>query len=284
MQPPDPHKSAPTPATATDARVVAVIDVGATAVRLRIAEISAAGDVRTLESLQHAVHLGKDSFTTGHIQASSIEECVRILQSYRRVMKEYGVTRDDQIRAVATSAVREADNREAILDRVYMATQINLEAIEGAEENRLTYIAVHDIIRNDPTLQASDVAIVEIGGGSTELIFVREGKVLFANTYRLGSLRMRETLETYRAPADRARAVLDQHIKRTVDQLYWNVPVEEVPYLVAISGDARFAASRLSPHWEQQKLRRIDFKKRVHGGRRHGQCRYGGPVHTAVAI
>lgn len=261
MQPATSQPSKPAFVPAADTRTVAVVDVGATAVRLRVAEINAAGDVRTLESLQHAVHLGKDTFTAGHIQPSSVEECVRILQTYRRVMKEYGITRDDQIRAVATSAVREADNRDAFLDRVYMATRIDIEAIEGAEENRLTYIAVHDIIRNDPTLRASDVAIVEIGGGSTELIFVREGKVLFANTYRLGSLRMRETLETYRAPSDRVRAVLDQHIKRTVDQLYWNVPVEEVPYLVAISGDARFAATRLSPHWEERKTKHIDFRK-----------------------
>ncbi|MSR64337.1 MAG: Ppx/GppA family phosphatase [Verrucomicrobiae bacterium] len=243
-----------------DVRPVAVIDIGATAIRLRIAEISPAGVIRTLESLQRAVQLGKDTFTSGHIEQTSIEECVKVLQSFNRVMKEYGVTRPDQIRAVATSAVREAENRDAFLDRIYMATHINVEAIEGAEENRLTYIAVHDIFQDDPRLRSSDAAIIEVGGGSTEMIFVREGRVTFARNSRLGSLRMRQTLETYRAPADRVRAVLDQYIQRTVDQLYWSVAAEEVPYLVAISGDVRFAASLISPRWEKEKFARIDVR------------------------
>jgi exopolyphosphatase/guanosine-5'-triphosphate,3'-diphosphate pyrophosphatase len=175
-------------------------------------------------------------------------------------MAEYGVTKPENIRAVATSAVREAENRDAFLDRVYMATQINVEAIEGAEENRLTYIAVHDIYEEHPSLRSSDSAIIEVGGGSTEMIFLREGRVTFARNSRLGSLRMRQTLETYRAPAERVRAVLDQYIKRSVDQLYWSVAVEEVPYLVAMSGDARFAASLVSPQWEREKFKRMDLR------------------------
>jgi exopolyphosphatase/guanosine-5'-triphosphate,3'-diphosphate pyrophosphatase len=255
---PVPQKAETPPADAL--RPVAVIDIGATAMRLQIAEVNSQGVIRPLESLQRAVPLGKDTFTTGHIEPASIEECVKVLQSFRRVMTEYGVTRPDQVRAVATSAVREAENRDAFLDRIYMATQINVEAIEGAEENRLTYIAVHDVFQEDPRLQSGDAVIIEVGGGSTELIFIREGRVNFARTSRLGSLRMRETLETYRAPADRVRAVLEQYILRAVNQLYWSVAVEEVPYLVAISGDARFAASRVSPRWEKEKAKRMDVK------------------------
>lgn len=243
-----------------NARTVAVIDVGATAVRMQVAEISVDGTVRPLESLQRAVHLGKDTFTTGVIQPSTTDECVAILQSFRRTMKEYGVTQPGQIRAVATSAVREAENREAFLDRIYMTTQINVEAIEGAEENRLTYIAVHDLFQKDAKLRNKDVAIVEVGGGSTELIFVRDGRVTFSNTYRLGALRMRETLETYRASAERSRALLGQHIQRTVDQLHWNVSLRKVPYLIAVSGDARFAASLVRPAWNKQGVVRIDCK------------------------
>ncbi len=241
-------------------RSVAVIDIGSTAVRLSIAEIGVDGTLRPLESLQRAVHLGKDAFTSGVIQPSTAAEVVSILQAFRRTMKEYGITRDDQIRAVATSAVREAENRDVFLDRLYMTTQLNVEAIEGAEENRLTYIAVHDLFQKDAKLRKSDVAIVEVGGGSTELILVRDGLISFANTYRLGSLRMRETLETYRAPADRARALLGQHIKRTVDQLQGTLAGAEVSYLIAVSGDARFAASLVEPAWDKQGVVRIDFK------------------------
>ena len=241
-------------------RPVAVIDIGASAVRMRIAEVEPNGTTRNLESLQQAVRLGKDTFSTGHIQPTTIEECIKVLLGFRRVMAEYGVTRDDQIRAVATSAVREADNRYAFVDRLYMATQINVEVIEGAEENRLTYIAVQDVLRQDESLKNTDAIIVDVGGGSTELVLTQKGNVTFANSYRLGSLRMRESLETFRAPADRVRTILDQHIHRLVDQLYRNVPVDKVKYMVAISGDAQFAASLLSREWADARVTAVNVR------------------------
>jgi exopolyphosphatase/guanosine-5'-triphosphate,3'-diphosphate pyrophosphatase len=241
-------------------RPVAVIDIGASAIRLRIAEIAPNGEIRNLDSLQQALRLGKDTFSTGRIQASTIEDCIKVLLGFRHVMAEYGITRDDQIRAVATSAVREAENRNAFVDRIYISTQLNVEVIEGTEENRLTYIAVQDALKEDDLLKKGDAIIVDVGGGSTELVLVQKGIVTFANTYRLGSLRMRESLETFRAPAERVRTILDQHIHRIVDQLYRNVPVDKVKYMVAISGDAQFAASMLSSEWAESRLSAVDMK------------------------
>src|SRR5580693_7242569 len=99
-----------TPHTTPGARPVAVIDIGASAIRMRIAEIGPNGEVRNLDSLQQPLRLGKDTFSTGRIQDFTIEDCIKVLLGFRQVMAEYGVTRDDQIRAVATSAVREAEN------------------------------------------------------------------------------------------------------------------------------------------------------------------------------
>ena len=84
------------------ARTVAVIDIGSTSIRMAIAEIEGQNQVRTIEEVSRAVSLGKDTFTTQSISRESIEECVRILKSYRRLMQEYGITRPDQIRLVAT--------------------------------------------------------------------------------------------------------------------------------------------------------------------------------------
>jgi exopolyphosphatase/guanosine-5'-triphosphate,3'-diphosphate pyrophosphatase len=255
------QKSTPRPAVAATAtNPVAVIDIGASAIRLRIAEIGVNNDVRTLESLQQAVQLGKDTFTTGRIQTETVEECVKILKGFRRIMTEYGVTRPDQVRAVATSAVREAENRESVLDRLYMATQINVEAIEGAEENRLTYIAIQDALKGEKRLKKGSAIIVDIGGGSTELLLLEDGCVTFAHSYRTGALRIRETLETYRAPSNRVRAVLDQHIRRVVDQLHHTVPVKQVEAMVAVSDDAQFAASLLSHSWASERMVSLELK------------------------
>ena len=241
-------------------RLFAVIDVGATAVRMEIAELLEGGMIHTIEQLHHAVHLGKDTFTLGRIQQSTIEECVNILKNYRRVMEEYGVSAPNQIRAVATSSVREASNRDTFLDRVYIATRINLEVIEETEETRLTYLGVQDILAHHPDLQKGDLLVVEVGGGDSELLLVQDGFVTFSNTFRLGSLRMRETLDTRHTPAARLYDTFLKHIQLTVDQIHRSVPVEKTPCLVAISGDARFAASHLSPKWQESSIVRIDVK------------------------
>src|SRR5687767_6961476 len=106
-----PLEMAPTsPPTPRGARQVAVIDIGTSSIRMAIAEIQSGGGVRTLEALSQAVNLGKDTFTRGNITKSTIEDCVRVLKSYRRMLQEYQIELPDQIRCVATSAVREASN------------------------------------------------------------------------------------------------------------------------------------------------------------------------------
>ncbi len=246
--------SAPAP------RMFAVIDVGATAARMEIAELTGSGEIHTIEQLQHAVHLGKDAFTLGRIQQSTIEECVNILKNYRRVMEEYGINAPSQVRAVATSSVREAANRDTFLDRVYMATHISLEIIEEAEETRLTYLAVQEILARQTELQKGDVLVVEVGGGDSELLLVQDGFVTFSNTYRLGSLRMRETLDTRHTPPARLYETFLRHIELTVDQIQRSVPVDRAPCMIAISGDARFAAAQLSEKWKDEYIARLDAR------------------------
>jgi exopolyphosphatase / guanosine-5'-triphosphate,3'-diphosphate pyrophosphatase len=252
--PATPHEASAPP------RTVAVIDIGATAVRMEIAEISADGAIRTLDALRQPVHLGRDTFTLHRIQQSTIEECVKVLKGFRRVMEEYGVTEPGRIRAVATSSVREAQNREMFLDRIYMATRINVEAIEETEETRLTYLAVQHFLRQEPELARGDALVVEVGGGDTELLLMHDGYVAYANTYRLGTLRMQEHLGTRDASAQQSAAVLGKHIHLMTEQIRRSVPAGRIPHLIAVSGDARFAAAQLCRDWSERDLGRIDVK------------------------
>ena len=180
-------------------RPAAVIDIGTSSIRMAIAEIDSTGGVRTLETLSQAVNLGKDTFTKGSIEKATIEKCVEILKSYRQRLREYQISRDDQIRVVATSAVREATNRLAFIDRVYIATGIQVEPIDEAEVNRITYLGVAPFLNAERSLANAHTIVVEVGGGSTEVLIVRNGDVIFSHTYRLGSLRLRQTLESYGA-------------------------------------------------------------------------------------
>ena len=124
-------------------RPVAVLDMGATAIRLLVAELPPGEPPRILEEASRAVLLGKDAFTGGRLGASTIEATLRALEGFRRIMDSYGVVR---YRAVATSAVREAVNRDTFLDRVRLRAGIDVEVIDGSEENRLSYLAVREAL------------------------------------------------------------------------------------------------------------------------------------------
>lgn len=238
----------PGPTASPDRRCAAVIDIGATSIRMAVAEIDSQGTVRKLESLTQAVSLGKDTFTQGFISRATIEDCVRVLRSYRTILQEYQITSPDQIRVVATSAVREARNRLAFLDRVFLATGLEVQPLEEAEVNRITYLGVQSELAGEPTLASAPVLVVEVGGGSTELLIVKGGNVLLAATFRLGSLRLRKTIEHLHTPQRKIRQIMEIHIRRVVQQIRNQVEAfglgENIELLV-LGGDARLAIARL---------------------------------------
>ncbi|MCA9191767.1 MAG: Ppx/GppA family phosphatase [Planctomycetales bacterium] len=245
-------------------RPVAVVDIGATSIRMAIAEIDSAGQITPLENLSQAVTLGKDTFTQRRIRKASIEDCVRVLKSYRKLLQEYGIVRSDQMRVVATSAVREAVNRLAFIDRVYIATGMEIEPLDEAEVNRITYMGIQPLLQADPRLASSTAAVVEVGGGSTEVLVVQSGNVLFSHTYRLGSLRLLEMLEKFDAPPTKQRAIMESHILRHIAQIREHIediekdgPLE----MVAIGGDVRFAANHLLEDWDSNNLAHLPIDK-----------------------
>jgi exopolyphosphatase/guanosine-5'-triphosphate,3'-diphosphate pyrophosphatase len=246
--------------SASTVRRVAVIDIGTSSIRMAIAEIGATGQVRQLETLSQAVNLGKDTFIRGGISKATIEECARVLKSYRRILQEYQIDNPAQVRVVATSAVREATNRLAFVDRVYIATGFQVEPLDEAEVIRITYLGVAPQIRSDPRLASSRSLVAEVGGGSTELLVLQGEDVVFAHTYRLGSLRLRETLAALRAPTLKVRNLMETHIHRTVAEIAEHVRRDGPLELIAMGGDVRFAVQQLQPQWDGHSLARLSTK------------------------
>jgi exopolyphosphatase/guanosine-5'-triphosphate,3'-diphosphate pyrophosphatase len=228
----------------------AVIDIGTTSTRMTIAHIDKSGLAHPLESLQQAVALGKDTFTKGIIEKGTIADCVRALRNFRRVLEEYGITSDERVRAVATTAVREAANRDAFIDRVYIATGIRVEVLDDMDIARLTFLSTRSFLGRDPALSRGQIVVCEIGGGSTEVLLLEKGNIVATHSFKLGALRLREMLEKFHAPVSRRRALMESEIRRTIDQILHSVPPSQVRTMITLGGDVRFAASRLLPEWK----------------------------------
>ncbi len=192
------------------------------------------------------VSLGKDVFSTQNIHRKSIEECVVVLKSCRRLMKEYGITSPQQIRIVGTSAVREANNQVAFLDRVFIATGLEIEALDEAEVIRITYMGVQSILQGTPELTAARTLVVEIGSGSTEVLLVRGGNVLFSNTYRLGSLRLLDQVDRLNTSLAKQRVIIESQVHRHVQQIAEHIDIDQTLQMVVLGGDVRLAADNLN--------------------------------------
>ena len=221
---------------------LAVIDIGASAVRLTVAERTPAGGLKILEEASRGVLLGKDTFTHGRLTAPAMEATLKVLEGFKRLLEGYGVLR---LRAVATSAVREASNRDTFLDRVRLRTGLNVEVIDGSEENRLTHLAVRDALGDHPALTSGTALVVEIGGGSGDLTILLDGVPKFSGTYALGAIRLRQSLGTWQGPHDRRVRLLARHIHNVVEDLKREVTLHDVRHFIALGGDMRFVVSRL---------------------------------------
>lgn len=243
-----------------DNKTVAVIDIGTICVRLVVAEVSSDGTVRVLDSLEQAVSVGRDTFTSGAISRDTTEECVRVLKSYRQVMAEYGIDDDSRVRVVGTAAVREADNRVAFIDRIHIATGLVVEALDEIDIIRLTYLGLYSQLSADTQLGTADVLVAAMEGGSTDLILLESGRVAFSRNYRLGSLKLQKMLETFHAPASHERGLMEDHIKQTVAVIRRNLGSRKDVQLLALGSEARFVAGELLPDWDHESVARVPVK------------------------
>ena len=238
-----PKTAPPAPVAVEAPRPVAVLDMGASAIRMVVAESPPGQPVRILEEASRGVLLGKDTFTHGRLGAATVEATLKALEGFRRIMDGYGVVR---YRAVATSAVREAQNADGFLDRVRLRTGIDVEVIDGSEENRLTYMAVRERLRDHPALTTGDTLLLEVGGGSADISFLRKGQPIYSGTYPLGSIRMRQSLASWHGSQEQGMRLLRRHIHNVVDDIRREIPLREAKYFIALGGDVRFAAEQMA--------------------------------------
>ncbi len=220
--------------------MLAVIDIGSNSIRMVVGQALPDGRLDVLERLWRAVRLGQDTFRIGRLRAETMRSAVSILRDYRRVLGTYGVSR---IRAVATSAVREASNCDTFIDRVLMATGLEVSVIGVTEEGRLTVLAARETL-GEGVLNRGKAVVVEVGGGSTILNLMAKGEITASQSLPTGSVRMQEVLLTSAERAEHAAKLIRQQVASAVTAFKSLLPLGNVRTFVAVGGDARWAATQ----------------------------------------
>jgi len=234
--------------------LIGVLDMGASAIRLVVAEIDNKRNVRVIEEASRGVLLGRDTFSGGLIRSQTVDAALEALDGFREIMDGYGV-RD--VRAVATSAVREARNADMFLDRIQGRTGIRFEIINEAEESRLVYMAVRHALRRHASLKSARTLLVEVGGGSTSLTLLRRGEPMRSGVYALGAVRLRQQLDLRRHTQELQVALLKRYIANVIEEIRLEIPLDRVSHVIAIGGDVRFVAAQLTGTEPEADVREI---------------------------
>ena len=228
-------------------RVVAVIEIGSTGIRLVVAEIDGAGGYKVLDRAGKQSRIGRDVFATGMVSREAVRECMAVLASFRELIRGYGIAPKDAS-VIATSALREAQNRDTFVDRVALQTGFVVTIVEDIEENHLMYLGVQHALQDErKLLSKSNALILEVGGGSTEIMLLRRGRMAGAHSLRIGTVRIDEQVRGAGVSHAYLRQYLEDNVRTACDHLDAELPLESVKTFIVIGSDARLAASRLTP-------------------------------------
>lgn len=192
-------------------KIAAAIDIGSSAVRMEISE-KRKSEVKCLEFLQSPLYLGHDTFTLKKISFEKIERLCAILNSYKQTAEQYGV---ENIEAVATTAFREAENKEYVLDLVKLKTGFEIRVLEDPEEKTIIY---REMLRRDEGAWKNAV-ISYVGTGSLGIAIMEKGLIRFTQNIRIGSLKLSEILEPVEGYTKKFHMIIEQYISTYIDVL-----------------------------------------------------------------
>src|SRR5690606_17490853 len=164
----------------------AAIDIGSNAARLLITDVMKGNpdpEFIKVALVRVPLRLGFDVFEKGEITPSKEEKLTKTIHSYKLLLDVYDVK---HLKACATSAMRDAANGPAIIERVKKETGIKISIISGQEEASLIYENhIADHMKSDESY-----LYIDVGGGSTELTFFSDGKLVFKESFNIGTIRL----------------------------------------------------------------------------------------------
>lgn len=190
--------------------VLAAIDVGTNAVRLELARVLSDGSLETLHTERDPVRPGEGLFTSGLIAPEVADRLIATLRRYGALCRRHGA----RVRAVATSAVREAKNREALVQRAREEAGLALEVVSGQEEARLICLGVFH--GKGPSTRS---LCVDIGGGSTEVIYAAGETPKELWSLNLGAVRVTELFRPQEKVSKRDLTLMRDYCQELVSEV-----------------------------------------------------------------
>jgi exopolyphosphatase/guanosine-5'-triphosphate,3'-diphosphate pyrophosphatase len=213
---PEPTKAAaetsapdPTPA----GQRIAAIDVGSNSIRLVVAEVLTSGGYRVLDEERENTRMAAALVSTERLDPKAADMTVTVLRNFLSIAAGYGVS---QVRAIGTSALRDAEDGREFCDRVRKELKLSIDVISANEEARLAFLSVARAF----DISGRKVSVADIGGGSTEIVLASSGLVDQVYETKLGAVRVAEecgvTGRSNEARVEKLREFIDRALKKQV--------------------------------------------------------------------
>ena len=204
-----------------------IINIGASAFRMVIAEFRQ-NEAIELEYLVKPLRLGVDTFSQGYISLEHVKQAAEILSHFRNKLNEYRI---DDYRALCTSGVREARNKDFFIDYVRTHSGIDLEVLEPSEEVYIKYVSAKSYVPRFEEMEKQGVVFANIASGNVTLSITKGDRVLYSGTLPYGSLRLRQMF--VHVPYLKRYKAFDQYVDNMIKTVAATIdPDEKVSYLI----------------------------------------------------
>jgi len=214
---------------------VAAIDVGTNSVHLLVADVDPSGEITVVEKAREQVELGRGGLDRNVLTDDAMERGLSAMVSFREAIDGLGV---EDVTAAATSAVREAKNGSTFVRTVRERTGIHINVISGPAEARLIYLGT----RADLDFSKGYALILDLGGGSAELILCDSAQPLVQRSLPLGHIRLSEQFAAGDPPSSKRFRELRDHVRTCLLPLQNEIPAGHFGTFIGTSGSVRTLA------------------------------------------
>ncbi len=198
-------------------KLVAVIDVGSLTARLKIFEIGSKGKPKEIEAVRKVTSLGTKSYRKGVIEPEQMDELCECLYDFEIKCREYQVSR---IFCVATSAFRDAGNKDVVIEQIRIRTGFKIEILDNSMERFYQNLAVRETMPDFNSLVEAGTMILDIGSSSLQATVYDKSDFIFSQNMVLGSLRIYEMLSDLQNRTTHYEDVLEEFIAQDLEDYH----------------------------------------------------------------
>jgi len=207
-----------------------VIDIGTNSIKLIIGE-SGGDQITILESLKNIIPLGNDTFYRGAIRQETTKQVLTILEKYKSVLKEYDV---NDVKLIATTAVREARNKDIFVDTIARKTGYNVEVLTVGDVIYYIDAFLSYKLQDTYPLHGKNVLIAELGAGSLDISVMEKGFTLLNMGLPIGTLRIGRLMGKLEGSREESLQAVREYIENEFSYLKSSFPTEHIDDIILL--------------------------------------------------